>query len=69
MLWKMPEAPRIVLLDRKEDVMTRKKRKRIVKEMLLWRRIVTTNSHFGMSRFRAIGVEERKPEHFMELLE
>ena len=65
----MPEAPRIVLLDRKEDVMTRKKRKRIVKEMLLWRRIVTTNSHLGMSRFRAIGVEERKPEHFMELLE
>ncbi len=37
--------------------------------MLLWRRIVTTNSHFKMSRFRAIGVEERKPEHFMELLE
>ena len=30
---------------------------------------MTTNSHLGMSRFRAIGVEERKPEHFMELLE
>jgi hypothetical protein len=65
----MPEVRQGVLLVRREGEMRRKSRRRIVKEMLLWRRIVTTNNKSHCAFAEHLALRARKYEHFKALLE
>jgi hypothetical protein len=56
----MLEVRLTVLLARREDGTKRKSQKRIVKEMLLWKRTVTMNSWQGFDFVEHVGVQGRK---------